>query len=501
MPTIDLHDPALSRRSSERRDGGTVAALAGRRTAPWLERLLGAGDHRALADLYLVAELATVVLLGAGLAVFYVGGSLRMPDYGPFYTAPILVFAGLLFLAMRARDLYETRRLTDFGGSVGDVVGAAVGALAGLVLLGFVFNVANDYSRVWAAGWFAASLLAILALRAGAARWLRALIARGYTFRSVAVYGPRSQGFDTARRLRQAGTGVSIAGVFGPERRDGERLRRGDDGLAELMDFTRAHPLDSILVIADPQASERLDRTVQRLSELPVAVRVALVAESGSTPILGLPDRDGVRSFAVQAAPISRWGHLAKALFDRALALAGLIALLPLFAVVALLIRLDGPGPIFFRQRRHGFNRRVFFVWKFRTMSVQEDGAHVRQAVRGDARVTRVGAFLRRTSIDELPQLLNVLQGDMSLVGPRPHPLSLDGEYERVLHRYAARHKVRPGITGLAQINGLRGPTDPESMRMRLQYDLRYIETWSLWLDVKILLATPFLGIVGRNAF
>ena len=134
-------------------------------------------------------------------------------------------------------------------------------------------------------------------------------------------------------------------------------------------------------------------------------------------------------------------------------------------------------------------------------LHVLEDGENAVQATRGDARLTRIGALLRKTSFDELPQLLNVLRGEMSLVGPRPHPLGLNFEYEGLLERYANRHKVKPGITGLAQVHGLRGAADPHMMRARLEGDLRYIETWSLWLDVKILAATPFLGIVNRNAF
>jgi putative colanic acid biosynthesis UDP-glucose lipid carrier transferase len=157
---------------------------------------------------------------------------------------------------------------------------------------------------------------------------------------------------------------------------------------------------------------------------------------------------------------------------------------------------------VLFRQRRYGLDRREIRVWKFRTMKVCEDGPVAVQAVKNDARVTRIGAVLRRTSMDELPQLFNVLTGGMSLVGPRPHANALNEQFRSRVEGYMLRHKVKPGMTGLAQVNGWRGETDtPEKMEKRIEFDLRYIREWSLWLDIKILLQTPLEVIVGRNAY
>jgi putative colanic acid biosynthesis UDP-glucose lipid carrier transferase len=168
---------------------------------------------------------------------------------------------------------------------------------------------------------------------------------------------------------------------------------------------------------------------------------------------------------------------------------------------IALAIKLDSRGPVLFRQRRHGYNHRVIDVYKFRTMTVAEDGDRVEQARKNDPRVTRFGKFLRKSSLDELPQLFNVLKGEMSLVGPRPHALAHNQHYRERLDRYANRHCVKPGMTGWAQIKGFRGPTeDAEKMRKRVQMDLYYIENWSLWLDFKILALTPFVGFINRNA-
>jgi putative colanic acid biosysnthesis UDP-glucose lipid carrier transferase len=171
-------------------------------------------------------------------------------------------------------------------------------------------------------------------------------------------------------------------------------------------------------------------------------------------------------------------------------------------AIIALWIKFTSPGPVFFRQKRYGLDGREIRIWKFRTMTVCEDGSQAVQAVKNDPRVTEVGAVLRRTSLDELPQLFNVLEGGMSLIGPRPHPNALNEEFRQKVGGYMLRHKVKPGMTGLAQVSGWRGETDtPEKMEKRIEFDLHYIREWSLWLDIKILLRTAWVVILGKNAY
>jgi exopolysaccharide biosynthesis polyprenyl glycosylphosphotransferase len=199
--------------------------------------------------------------------------------------------------------------------------------------------------------------------------------------------------------------------------------------------------------------------------------------------------------------PVREWSYVVKQALDYVGAAVGLVLLFPLMVFAAIAIKLDSQGPVFFQQRRNGFNQRVIKVYKFRTMTVTEDDKVV-QASRGDRRVTRVGRVLRATSIDELPQLINVLKGEMSLVGPRPHAISHNEHYGKYLRRYTHRHAVKPGITGLAQVNGFRGPTeDLELMRKRIECDLEYIENWSLWLDIKIIARTIVAGCIHKNAF
>jgi exopolysaccharide biosynthesis polyprenyl glycosylphosphotransferase len=191
-----------------------------------------------------------------------------------------------------------------------------------------------------------------------------------------------------------------------------------------------------------------------------------------------------------------------KRLFDLVCSALGLLALTPLFILVAILVKLDSPGPVFFVQRRYGFNQQPFRIIKFRTMRAFDDGAVVTQATRDDPRLTRIGRWLRRWNIDEIPQLFNVLAGDMSLVGPRPHALSHDHEFERRISLYARRHNVKPGITGWAQINGFRGEIDnEEKLAKRVEYDLFYIDNWSPWLDLKIIARTVLSPKAYRNAY
>jgi exopolysaccharide biosynthesis polyprenyl glycosylphosphotransferase len=207
-------------------------------------------------------------------------------------------------------------------------------------------------------------------------------------------------------------------------------------------------------------------------------------------------------SLQLTRMPLSRFELITKRTLDLVLASTALLLLTPVLMLAALLIKLDSPGPIFFLQHRFGFNQKPFRIIKFRTMHTLDDGPVINQATKGDPRVTKVGAWLRRWNIDELPQLFNVIMGDMSLVGPRPHALSHDREYEQRIARYARRHNVKPGITGWAQIHGLRGETDTDDkMHKRVEYDLYYIDNWWLGLDLQIILRTAISPASYRNAY
>jgi putative colanic acid biosynthesis UDP-glucose lipid carrier transferase len=273
-----------------------------------------------------------------------------------------------------------------------------------------------------------------------------------------------------------------------------------NDSLAPLIGATRRNEVEEVIV--DPTGIEPacLSAVVAQQSELPLEIHMCT---SAIDLTMSGADAEAFDSgnLTLRTDPMQGWSGVAKQVLDVVVAAIALVLLAPVLVVIALAIKRDSPGPVLFRQTRHGRNEQEFKLLKFRTMRIMEDGDRIEQARRDDPRVTRVGRFLRRTSLDELPQLVNVLRGEMSLVGPRPHAVAHNRQYGALISGYRGRHRVKPGITGLAQISGLRGETrDPELMRQRVETDLQYIDNWSIWLDLRILLLTPILGFVGRNA-
>jgi putative colanic acid biosynthesis UDP-glucose lipid carrier transferase len=290
----------------------------------------------------------------------------------------------------------------------------------------------------------------------------------------------------------------AFVGVFDETGADSQGKSRAT--IADLISIGQRNLIDEVVIALANAPQPQTARLVDVLSVLPVDVW--LCPAEFKMPILGTSRLGALSLLQVKPKPIRDWGYALKLALDYVLGVISLIVFAPVMLAVAVAIKLDSPGPVLFKQRRHGYNHRLIHVYKFRTMRVTEDGPHVPQARKDDERVTRIGKFLRRTSIDELPQLFNVLKGEMSLVGPRPHAVAHNQLYCARLERYANRHCVKPGMTGWAQIHGFRGPTeDPEKMRKRVQMDLYYIENWSISLDLKIIALTPFVGFVHRNAF
>jgi Undecaprenyl-phosphate glucose phosphotransferase len=245
-----------------------------------------------------------------------------------------------------------------------------------------------------------------------------------------------------------------------------------------------------------------IDGVIDALAVLPISVH--LIPDERAARFLNYPVTNigDTWTVALKRAPLTRFELAAKRCFDLTLATAALLILLPLMLVTPLLIKLDSRGPVFFLQKRNGFNGQNFEIFKFRTMRVLENGDAVKQATRDDPRVTRLGRWLRQSSIDELPQLFNVIRGDMSLVGPRPHATSQNTEYERLIANYAFRHHVKPGLTGWAQVKGFRGETRRlEQMQLRVEHDLWYINNWSPWLDLRIILRTVLVALWQDTAY
>jgi polysaccharide biosynthesis protein PslA len=271
--------------------------------------------------------------------------------------------------------------------------------------------------------------------------------------------------------------------------------------LDDLIEHAGAGRVDEIFIALPWHAERRISALVDRLAHLPVDLKLCPDRVGYAQAMVIGESLAGVAVAVLHRQPIRDWGRIAKRAMDVGLSAVLLVLLAPLLAAIALAIRLDSPGPALFRQPRQGFNQDAFELLKFRTMR-HDPGAPFVQACANDERVTAVGRWLRRNSLDELPQLINVLRGEMSVVGPRPHPVVLNAAFMRHIQRYATRHRVKPGITGLAQINGWRGETDTEEkMAGRVSNDLYYIENWSLLLDLKIIALTVLTGFARRNAY
>ena len=384
-----------------------------------------------------------------------------------------------------------------------------------LVTLGFGLKLSDEVSRAWAFLTAAGGVASVAALRVSYAQALQARARAGSLTRNIAIIGNTHQAQRMLQRIQLLNEPWNrVIGVFddGAETGDGAGQRVGAlvfgapvlGEVEDLLALARHTRIDDVVIALPWSAEDRIHRIVARLHELPVSIRLApdLVGLSHKAPRFGT--LAGVPTLDLARHPGDGWQAIAKRLSDKVLAAALLIALAPLLLLIAAVVKLESPGPALYRQTRYGFNNRPFTVFKFRSMRHGDHrlGAGLRQATANDPRVTRVGRLLRRTSLDELPQLFNVLNGSMSLVGPRPHAVAHNEQYADIIAGYSARHRVRPGITGWAQVNGLRGETETaDKMRARVAYDIYYIENWSLLLDLRILLRTTVVGFLHKNAY
>ncbi|MBI1383833.1 MAG: undecaprenyl-phosphate glucose phosphotransferase [Rhizobiales bacterium] len=457
-------------------------------------------SERVLMDMAVVVELALVVLAGLLARQIYIVGHLELATPLFDYLPPLVAVVPLMYWVFREYRLFPPTSGEALTRSVAAIAGALILTFALLVVAGYLVGIVDYYSRAWAVLWLVLSIVAVSVSRALLCQVISMLAEEGHMARRVAVIGAGDRLGGVERQLLEGGR-PARQNVVARCDLDADGASQADV-VGELIAFGQRERMDRIVVATDGLARERITEVVDRLSVLPVEIVLASGNIAPGMPVRAATQNGDLTLLEVQRRPLADHGVWLKALEDYVLGALACLVFAPVMALCALAIRLESPGPIFFKQRRHGYNHALITVWKFRTMRVMEDGPVIRQASKDDDRVTRVGRFLRRTSLDELPQLINVMRGEMSLVGPRPHAIAHNELYSRMLRRYANRHRVKPGITGLAQINGFRGPTDdPELMRMRVLYDLEYIDNWSIWLDLRILIATPFVGFVNRNAF
>lgn len=407
------------------------------------------------------------------------------------------------------KHLYRSWRGDSIRDEAGQILWSWLYVTMALLLLGFALKVSADYSRVVVLIWFALAPAALLVWRVFIRWFLHTARVHGRNSRTAVIVGAGELGTRFATKLSNASwLGVRLAGFYDNALAEGSQPVTGKPwevkgDLAELV--KRAHRGNDIdiIYIALPRGSENeVEKLIAKLAD--TTVSVYLLPDIFVSDLLHARwlSFDGVPAISVYETPFAGVSGWVKRLEDIVLSSLILTVIALPMVLIALGVKLSSPGPVFFRQRRYGLNGQVVTVWKFRTMTVCEDGDTVQQAKKDDRRVTPFGAFLRRTSLDELPQFLNVLQGHMSIVGPRPHAVAHNEEYRSLIHGYMLRHKVKPGITGWAQVNGWRGETDTlEKMEKRVEYDLDYIRRWSLALDFKIIGLTVLTAMGGKNAY
>jgi putative colanic acid biosysnthesis UDP-glucose lipid carrier transferase len=370
-----------------------------------------------------------------------------------------------------------------------------------LLFLGFAFKVSESFSRLVMGTWFVATPVALLAAH-GLRLRAHSMVAAHHGPRYIIV-GANNVGFELLRRLPQKG----FLGFF--DFRSADRVSQFIDHPEQLAghcrdiaSYARAQGVAAIYIALPLSNVPRIGEMIRELRDTTASIYFLPDVFAFDLIQGRLVDLNGMPAISVCDTPFHGMDAVLKRTMDIALTGAGFLVVAPLMAMIAIAVKVTSRGPILFRQRRYGLNGELINVYKFRSMTVCEDGAVVAQATRNDARITPLGKFLRRTSLDELPQLLNVLQGKMSLVGPRPHAIAHNELYRKLISGYMIRHKVRPGITGWAQVNGLRGETDTvEKMSARVKFDIDYLNSWSPWLDIKILLRTVMLVVRDEKAY
>jgi putative colanic acid biosynthesis UDP-glucose lipid carrier transferase len=477
------------------RDGSSARARGALR--------VGTSETPAVALLrHCIFPVSAVVALVVSAAIF------GQPFTRHYFIVAVLAFV-LSWRLLSSAECNELRPSSEIDFFVPRLLLGWTKVVGILLFIGFVAKASDSYSRAVVVTWFVLTPVLFIASRAMAYRLLCRWSRQGKIARTHVIVGTNMLAREFAARLERDPSLGTLIGFFradndATEGAHSDSLEHGNvlGSIENLPEYVRRNAIDVIHIAVPLDARPGLREVLRRLHDTTVSIYILLdlprddhseprIVEMADTPML-----------AYCESPYRGLPGAAKRLIDISGASVALLLLWPVLLLIAVLVRLDSPGPVIFKQRRYGLNGEEIAVYKFRTMTVCEDGDAIRQAQRGDARVTRIGQFLRRTSLDELPQLFCVIAGSMSLVGPRPHAVAHNEQYRRIIDGYMLRHKVQPGMTGWAQINGFRGATDTlEQMRQRVAYDLDYLRRWSPWVDIQILWRTVWLVIRDRNAY
>ena len=465
-------------------------------------------SKQKLIGLVLLFDVMMLSAIGMGTLLVYAGPK-AFDGVIPILT--LIAIPCLTIYILQRLWGYTIASLGAFPRQVRSLLLALCGAFILVMGVFFIFKVDVMAYRAWLLAWLAGSAMALVGFRLLTTIAISSYEARGELARRAVIVGGGKACEDMIHRLEKAGEkAIRILGIFddrGGERSPDQVGRHKKIGtFDELEQYCREQYVDLLIIALPASAEDRILHLMRMLWVLPIDVRIAAHSSKlklskraysyiGDVPFLAVFDR-----------PLSDWNSALKAMFDRLVACVALVALSPLMLLVAIAIKLESKGPVLFKQPRFGFNNDLIGVYKFRSMYTDRVDQHgAKQVTKDDPRVTKVGRFIRKTSIDELPQLVNVLRGELSLVGPRPHATQSKAEaklFQDVVDGYFARHRMKPGITGWAQINGWRGETDTlEKIERRVEHDLHYIENWSLPLDLYILAMTPLSLLNTKNAY
>ncbi|SFN62298.1 undecaprenyl-phosphate galactose phosphotransferase/putative colanic acid biosysnthesis UDP-glucose lipid carrier transferase [Bradyrhizobium sp. Rc3b] len=453
-----------------------------------------------------VVDAALIVVSGIGCAVGYLLSTAGLVGKADVYAAASVLVAVNFVLLNVVQQGYRLRTITDLPRTLRMTTATWTALFGALLAIAFTMKVSEEFSRGSTISFYLVGLAALVAWKTVAARWTANSLRTGAFANGRAIMIAEFGLATSSNAIDDLGQhGYRLMRIMEiPARQLASPLLLSSlaPRFEELIAYARENRIEHIFLLMNWSRQHAIDSILDALKILPLPVH--LVPDATTARFLRYPlfGTGNIFTAELRRAPLAPSERALKRTLDVIGASLGLLVFAPVMLVTAILIKLTSKGSVFFRQTRHGFGGRAFRIFKFRTMRVLEDGPTITQAQKNDPRVTLIGKWLRKTSIDELPQLFNVLKGDMSLVGPRPHAAAHNTEYEQIIGNYAFRHHVKPGITGWAQVNGYRGEIRAiELMQKRVELDIWYINNWTVRLDLKILLLTVATSLRDPNAY